>query len=268
MSVLILNGKTAPTKPNEDLLINKGAHRFEPPIINGLMPTDITINGLTRPPVLSGCVFYTPLWHPALSPTVFKSLDANAHTCTVTGALWTPQGRSFDGDDNINCGSASSLRFTGAFTVLAWINSSKGASNHDIVMRGNMGANATAAWGFSITSTGNLMFLLVKNTVDDNFSATQNATLTVDGTTWYQVGGVFDTTQVLLYKNGLLEPSTAAGDLTSTINDPTEPVIIGKETRDANLFQGLISEVIIFSRALTLSEIQNNYLATKWRYTG
>ena len=44
-------------------------------------------------------VLYLPLYQP--DGASFASRDAYGHLCTVTGALWTPQGRTFDGADDI-----------------------------------------------------------------------------------------------------------------------------------------------------------------------
>src|SRR3990167_8107213 len=52
----------------------------------------------------------------------FLSDDAYGHLCTRTGALWTPQGYSFDGvDDKITIPDHSSLQFgIGNFTISIW----------------------------------------------------------------------------------------------------------------------------------------------------
>ena len=61
---------------------------------NGLDPYGFLTEGLS---------LYLPLW--ALKDSAFKSVDANRYTATVTGALWQPDGRLFDGDDLINIGA-------------------------------------------------------------------------------------------------------------------------------------------------------------------
>ncbi len=116
--MLIVNGKTANSQPNRPLVINKH-QRLVSPVINGLVPYHININGLDRPPVPSGCVFNAPLWHPALSGSTFKSLDAYAHSCTVTGATWTPQGRYFGGNAIIVTPTVAVG--TGIFTMSCWV---------------------------------------------------------------------------------------------------------------------------------------------------
>ena len=58
-------------------------------IANGLPPYDFPTNGL---------VLYIPLWHRSLSGGSFESIDQYMHVCTVTGATWSPSGRTFGTD--------------------------------------------------------------------------------------------------------------------------------------------------------------------------
>src|SRR3990172_13167350 len=64
-------------------------------------------------------VFYVPLYE--LDGTTFQSKDAYGHLCTVTGALWRPQGRDFDGtDDVISAPDHNALDITGTVTLISW----------------------------------------------------------------------------------------------------------------------------------------------------
>jgi hypothetical protein len=65
-------------------------------------------------------VLYLPLWSADLKGDSFYSKDSYAHLCTVTGALWTPQGRHFDGvDDKIAVPYHSVFQITAEVTVEA-----------------------------------------------------------------------------------------------------------------------------------------------------
>ncbi|KKK51356.1 hypothetical protein LCGC14_3115780, partial [marine sediment metagenome] len=67
-------------------------------------------------------VLYLPLW--ALKGSTFKSVDAYEHVNTVAGALWKPNGRDFDGsDDMVTIPNAVSTELGGASgaTFLFWI---------------------------------------------------------------------------------------------------------------------------------------------------
>ncbi len=63
-----------------------GEPLYCPAINNGLWAEDIITNGL---------VLYVPCW--LYSGGKFPSVDAYHHTCTVTGATWGLQGRTFNG---------------------------------------------------------------------------------------------------------------------------------------------------------------------------
>lgn len=69
---------------------------------------------------------------------------------------------------------------------------------------------------------------------------------------------------VTIYSNGT--SSVGAVGSPSTLNIGAEILLIGARTTGALPFQGLISEVIIYSRALTTNEIRhiNSYLSTKY----
>ena len=57
-------------------------------------------------------VLYLPLYQ--LDGASFVSKDAHGHLCSVTGALWRPNGRWFDGtDDTIAADSVASAGFFG-----------------------------------------------------------------------------------------------------------------------------------------------------------
>ncbi len=88
---------------------------------------------------------YLPLYK--RDGTSFMSDEAYGHLATVTGAIWTPQGRYFDGvDDYLRIPDAPSLDLTGEMTILAWMKrGATGAIWQDLV---NKGASAYAL-GFS-----------------------------------------------------------------------------------------------------------------------
>jgi len=78
-----------------------------------------------------GLVLYLPLW--ALKGASFKSVDAYQHACSVTGALWQPNGRYFGGEaDNIDVGSAASLECP-SFTFACWVKRYEAGVHHTLI---------------------------------------------------------------------------------------------------------------------------------------
>ena len=79
-------------------------------------------------------VLYLPLYE--MDGASFASRDAYGHRCTVTGALWRPNGRYFDAvNDGINCGTGSNLNLGNTmdkYTMTAWIKTSYAADEGEI----------------------------------------------------------------------------------------------------------------------------------------
>uniref|UniRef100_A0A6M3KFZ5 Putative structural protein n=1 Tax=viral metagenome TaxID=1070528 RepID=A0A6M3KFZ5_9ZZZZ len=258
MSILILNGKTSRVRPNQDLLVNKH-DRFEPPIINGYMPTDVAINGLHRLPILSGCVLDLPLYHPILSPSSFKSLDANQHSCTVTGAIWLPQGRTFDGNDDYIEATCPQLDFTtGAFSGVIWVYLDAIGAYSYLMARGFAAADG---WFFMIEAGG---YLEINTSQAGANQQSYSAAGTVTTGSWLCLGFTRDGAVCKVYINGV--DSTAGSGAHINPLTSARTLKIGVDDNLASDLDGLVGEVQVYNRALSSAEILRNYQSTKWRY--
>ncbi len=200
-------------------------------------------------------VLYLPLWK--LDGSVIRDQSVFGYTCTVTGALWTPQGRYFDYiDDKISCGLPPEP--TTEFTYISWINLAEvPTANQGVYGKQDVGdrtpylyfaANATARGTFKMGGT--------------SYYAFSDADLVP--LNWYCVAYRYSKavgkTQLVI--NGIPNAEgNAAVDLTG---QPTNPVTVGYAV--AWFFKGWIGEIRLHNRYMTLGEIQNLYLATKWRY--
>lgn len=136
-------------------------------------------------------------------------------------------------------------------TLAAWIRlESVTAGNKTIVSKGS-GASSHR-WT-----------LMVK----DNLLEIRLGTTTVTGPTalsadvWYHVAAVYDGTQIQLYLNGAAEGSPGAR--TGVVPTGSEPVRVGARgtTAPAEHYDGLLDEIGVWSRALTLSELNCVYSA-------
>ena len=75
-------------------------------------------------PSPTGCVLYLPLWHPNLSGPVFKDIGPSGSICTAVGVpVWSPIGRTMDGDDAIalTFNSIIDLGDLTTYTIMAWL---------------------------------------------------------------------------------------------------------------------------------------------------
>tara|TARA_B110000503_G_C7156145_1_gene417402 strand:+ start:2089 stop:3270 length:1182 start_codon:yes stop_codon:yes gene_type:complete len=80
---------------------------------------------------------------------------------------------------------------------------------------------------------------------------------------WMNLVGVYTVSNAYIYLNGVLAATKGSG-FTYT---GTGPLIIGRQGElNGEYFDGRISNVLIYNRALTASEISQNYEATKTRF--
>lgn len=103
-----------------------------------------------------------------------------------------------------------------------------------------------------------------------------SAGTTVNGVTpttlgsWYQVVAVYDGTQVMLYINGKFEATggaTLSGTVANSVVNSYATLSVGKtDAPNLNNFQGQIGIVKLYNRALSNTEIQQNFNATRGRY--
>ena len=224
-------------------------------------PGDINIPwypNLTDP----NLVLYVPLWYDQYKSDKFYSLDLNKHLCEVTDALWTPQGRTFDGDDwLLFSGFLQAHLDYGVhdWTMLFWIKSSYSTDYQCIWSK-----TPVASWGgwskwfhLNIT-TGYLAF--------DGYGITPTTSVAAynDGV-WHQLGAKFkasNDTVTLIADGAELNSSTQ----NLSVDEATQPNIIGaRESRSYGLV-GTMGEGLIYKCLRTAPELLHDYLVTKWRY--
>ena len=204
-------------------------------------------------------VLYLPLSE--VDGAAFASRDAYGHLCAVTGALWTPQGRSFDGVDDFITPPTSvpaCLKPTTALTFEAFLKITSSAGFQYI------GAYRLGGIRFYLAG-GNPGIELYTSTPGDHGCVW--ASSIADGS-WHHFLAAYDTslsTQNLnLYIDTVLR---ATSNWTEPVNYGTGYWAIGRCGNDSSgYFSGLLGEVRLYSRALTPLEAMHNYLATKWRY--
>jgi len=214
---------------------------------------------------LGGCVLYVPLWHPTLgsqvSGSTFQSKDKIGHICTVTGALWTPQGRTFDGfDDSIEVSDTPSLDIIDAITIGGWVKPGLANTEQYWIAKGDRGIAIN--YVASITATNYFAFEFY--TTPTWYTNADDTTPLVVGT-WYHLVATYDKVNVKLYIQGVLAKTIPR---TPVLTANALSLFIGREgSAGGTFFTGTQGEVLAYNRALFALEIQRNYLATKWRYS-
>ncbi len=208
----------------------------------------------------SSLVLYLPLC--ALDGASFISKDRHGHLCTVTGALWTPQGRYFDKlDDKITIPDNDVLDITTELTLEGWVNLYELNRNNSI-----MGKAATifSQASYTLQIWNNNQFVFGTSTDGSSMSSlTISSSIPAVANRWYHLVGTFSRPTRVIYLHGV-QRNTDSWD--NDIFVGTSDLFIGKYAGTSNTTAGTIGEVRIYNRALTPLEILRNYLATKWRY--
>ena len=222
---------------------------YTPDSNNGYPPDDIILNGL---------VFYAPLWQSKGSK--FKSIDPYHHTCTVTGATWGSQGRTFNGTTNrIQTGASSLLSSPTSLSICHWIYPTNTADNKaSLSHRSAGGDNWDWYYALSSATTFGFRYWTSGAVFKDCSSA-----YTIPTTSFSFCVTTFDGTNARHYFNTVL---VATVNQPGAINTSSQALTIGDDGFGTAYMGGRIGEAIIYNRVLSIAEIQHNNLATRWRY--
>src|SRR3990167_3354567 len=141
----------------------------------------------------------------------FLSDDGYGHLATVTGALWTPQGYSFDGDDHIDIAVNSTLQNLNSLSVFTWEKAATPTSSRYLAAHYDTGANKRK-WNISSGPAGNRDKLLVFLVSDGltpgaaNSKQYQSSLVAVDEN-WHLIGFTFaaPSSTLTLYVDGVAD---------------------------------------------------------------
>ncbi len=202
-------------------------------------------------------VLYLPLYEQDGSSLL--SRDAYGHVCTVTGALWRPGGRYFDGvDDRIYCGDSAILDLVSAFTLEIWV---KTTDTEGVLLAKR---TTQSDWPFVFYVGASVTPALY---ADDGSADSVSSTSTLSDVMTHVVV-TRDETTINFFFNGQADAGNPQ-TLKKGSSDADAKFAIGAQwvvNTWNNPLIGNIGEARIYSRVLTPQEIQHNYLATKWRY--
>lgn len=169
---------------------------------------------------------------------------------------------TFDGsNDHISLGD---LDVSTAFTISAWFkgNSTQPSNFAAVIMKGTNGILGNYALvGDSSSSWVRLGFT---NTASTNITVFNSSYTDLKANTWVNYTGTYDFSVLKLYRNGV-EIASLTESSTPSINNNT--LSIGYRV-DASVgaFSGRVSQALIYERALSGDEVQQNFDALKGRY--
>ena len=197
------------------------------------------------------------------TPWYDLSGDGNNGTLTNGPTFNTNGWFDFDGtDDYVNFGNPTELNFTGDMSHEIWFTRNSNAITNLRLTAKGAGGSSIGQKGFSFFGSDNSIRWAVNvGGVRDII----NATITTDR--WYHVVGTADLTNSTqsIYLNGEFvgqQPITGTGDMVAS-ND----FLVGSYFGLANYFwDGKVGSTKVYSKALSLGDVKQNYNATKTRY--
>ena len=208
----------------------------------------------------------------------FMSKESYGHVCTVAGATWGLQGMAFDGVSGlITVPAASSIGniWTTGGTAEFWLYLASDGENNSARLAEKV-TNSKNLWNSTVASEAagklKVTFSVGWATVAGAWATTATE-LTIN--TWTHLVIVYTASSVnenpIFYINNVAK--TVGSGLTETAtpegtygNDAAADLILGNRSGDDRTTDGIIGEIRLYTRVLSIIEIQHNYLATKWRY--
>jgi hypothetical protein len=188
------------------------------------------------------------------SGTTWTDLSGNGNTGTITNG---PTYSSSNGGSLVFDGVNDSVYMTNpgisqTFSVSSWINCTNVASSNNIVSKNGpyFMRIVSSKVRFNVLTDGGWLF--------------QDGTTVLSNNVWYNLTMVYDGSTWKGYINSNLEFSVPKTGLITS----NSSLYIGytPDVGEQAGFNGNISQVSIYNRALTASEIQQNYNATKSRF--
>ncbi|MFC1774847.1 LamG-like jellyroll fold domain-containing protein [Nanoarchaeota archaeon] len=167
----------------------------------------------------------------------------------------------FDGsDDTIRIEDDPSLREMNEVSVSAWFkedSSPTGTDIHTVVAKATYNVAAEHSYFIRIRGTGSAGQQIRWQASDASTTCNADyATLPTPGK-WHHIVGVYNDTHCVLYLNGVEISSTAQS--LGIINDSGTALKIADSAAADDNFPGIIDEVAIWNRSLSVEEITNLY---------
>ncbi len=232
------------------------------------------MSGISGPKIItSGCVLSLDAADKLSykgSGTTWKDLSGNNNTGTLTNGPSFSGTNSgcivFDGtDDYVNCGNDSSLNPSNGISVSVWVKFTSTINNTRQMMVEKHTTNASGWWFAG--ENNKIVWLVMGTSGGEKMIDLTNNTSIISGTI-YNIVGTYDGTgsTLKLYVNGRDDGGTITGG-GSGLSSSSNSLIIGKQHNWGNGPSSItIFNTLIYNRALSATEILNNYNATKSRF--
>ncbi len=190
---------------------------------------------------------------------VYDSSTYGNHGTLMNGTVWTGNGElSFDGtDDYVSVPDSTSLDITNEITISVWVYMTQYSTNWPKLVIKPYDTADTDPWELFDLDLGHFgtypRFILTDGIPGGNDITVSNSNYALTLGQWHNIVGTYDGTTSSLYVDGEL---IASGSGVINIGTNDMPLNIGGRM-GIHGFKGLIDEVRIYNRAITLPEIES-----------
>ncbi len=207
-----------------------------------------------------GLVFFM-LGNEGSGNTVFD-LSGNGYNGTFGNTpVWVPgnSGPAIDFEaadtDYIDCGTA--FQVVSGLTVIACVKPESITGYPTIIGKWvEAGAN-TKQWKLVAALNGGNPYIDISDNGSNDIYRQGTASLSLDVYTTIAI--TYNGSELHFYKNGQLDDGTLTGAVPSSLHQSASKLIIGHQGDETNDYDGLISYIIIYNRALSPSEVAEIY---------
>jgi len=201
------------------------------------------------------------------SGTTWTDLSGNGNNGTLTnGPTYSSDDSGsivFDGvNDYVNLGD---LDLPAPFTLSIWFKGNTTQSKPYCGLLNKSSSGSFGAWGlYGDVNSSYVRFGFV-NTSNSQTEISNTNFNDIKANTWVNYVGTYDFSNLRLYRNGI-EIASAVETTTPTSTNDTASIGY-RVALSGNTYAGLVSSVKIYNRALTASEIQQNFNALRGRFS-
>ena len=210
------------------------------------------------------------------APTTVKNLSSSSYPSTISGAEFNSNGY-FVFDNTYNDQIISSTTTIGdtnpaGLTAEIWVNCSSSGPFGEAQTGGQNWIFGEEQRYRIIWSDADEVTWVVRTTNNAWYSTGTVTTGTFNSQdTWTHIVGVYDGSNVRLYKNGSqvsFNASTISGNIDGSVADPTIGIMAhpGISGTGLGYGSGLVGEVRVYNRGLTATEVSQNFNATRSKY--
>jgi len=223
--------------------------------------------------VSSGLVLHYDPSNPASYPgsgTTIADLSGNGRNGTMTNISFTSPYFTYNGSSSqISVADNALLEpGNGDWTVEVWVN--QAVAGNDVVLGKFNNGGLSANVGYSIRTTSSTFYAQYGSGAGSGATLIQNSTnYTVSLNTWYQIVYVFTNVAANTFQTFVNGSSigSVGHSLASILNTSTNLYIGSYNGGEYNQwFDGKIGITRLYNRALTTSEVLNNYNVDKSKY--